>query len=124
MNVAMLGWEFPPFMSGGLGIHCLELTQGLAAHGSHVDFYMPRIGASSQAASNHKHVDVKQVDADPGIGPYGSGGGYARDFNRAVDLYNRRLAQSRPPSLPRLDHGPRRRRDQTPHGLAACLHPP
>jgi glycogen synthase len=37
---------------------------------------------------------VKQVDADPGIGPYGSGGGYARDFNRAVDLYNRRLVQA------------------------------
>ncbi len=37
----MLGWEFPPFVSGGLGIHCFELTRALAALGVEIDFFMP-----------------------------------------------------------------------------------
>ena len=44
MRVAMLGWEFPPFVSGGLGVHCYELTKCLAKSGVEVDFYMPRTG--------------------------------------------------------------------------------
>ncbi|VVC02102.1 D-inositol-3-phosphate glycosyltransferase [uncultured archaeon] len=44
MRVAMLGWEFPPFMSGGLGVHCYELTRALCAMGVEIDFYMPISG--------------------------------------------------------------------------------
>ena len=28
MRVFMLGWEFPPFISGGLGTACYGLTKG------------------------------------------------------------------------------------------------
>jgi glycogen synthase len=38
----MLGWEFPPHISGGLGTACLGLTQGLAHHGVEVLFLVPR----------------------------------------------------------------------------------
>jgi len=38
----MLGWEFPPFVSGGLGTHCFELTHALSALGVEIDFFMPR----------------------------------------------------------------------------------
>ncbi len=44
MHIAMLGWEFPPFVSGGLGVHCYELTKCLAKMNVEVDFYMPRTG--------------------------------------------------------------------------------
>lgn len=40
----MLGWEFPPFISGGLGVHCYHLTKELAQLGVQIDFYMPHTG--------------------------------------------------------------------------------
>ncbi len=42
MRVAMLGWELPPFVSGGLGVHCYYITRELAALGVEIDFYMPK----------------------------------------------------------------------------------
>ena len=38
----MLGWEFPPHISGGLGTACFGLTQGLCTHGVEVLFVVPR----------------------------------------------------------------------------------
>jgi hypothetical protein len=42
MRVLMLGWEFPPHISGGLGTACFGLTEGLAHHGVEVTFIVPR----------------------------------------------------------------------------------
>lgn len=42
MKVLMLGWEFPPHISGGLGTACFGLTQGLAHHGVEVLFVVPK----------------------------------------------------------------------------------
>jgi glycosyltransferase involved in cell wall biosynthesis len=39
----MLGWEFPPHISGGLGTACYGLTRGLAHHGVEVLFVAPRL---------------------------------------------------------------------------------
>ena len=39
----MLGWEFPPHISGGLGTACEGLTRGLASAGVHTTFLMPRV---------------------------------------------------------------------------------
>lgn len=41
MRIAMIGWEFPPFMSGGLATHCFFLTRELSKLGVEIDFYMP-----------------------------------------------------------------------------------
>ena len=38
----MIGWEFPPFMSGGLATHCYYLTRELAAQGVEIDLFMPK----------------------------------------------------------------------------------
>lgn len=38
----MLGWEFPPFISGGLGTACYGLTKGLGELGVEVYFILPR----------------------------------------------------------------------------------
>jgi glycogen(starch) synthase len=42
MRVFMLGWEFPPFISGGLGTACYGLTRALSAVGTDVMFVLPR----------------------------------------------------------------------------------
>lgn len=64
----MLGWEFPPFFSGGLGIACFGLTKALAERGVQVTFVMPfgPQGMSSPharilIASNLRNVKVKAV---------------------------------------------------------------
>ncbi|MXQ55151.1 glycosyltransferase family 4 protein [Shimazuella alba] len=41
MNVAMIGWEYPPQFSGGLGIHCQAITHGLTNLGISINFYLP-----------------------------------------------------------------------------------
>ena len=46
MNVFMLGWEFPPFISGGLGTACFGMTRAMSDLGHHVIFVLPRpVGA-------------------------------------------------------------------------------
>ncbi len=42
MRVFMLGWEFPPFISGGLGTACFGLTRALDRIGTEVTFILPR----------------------------------------------------------------------------------
>ena len=73
MKIAMLGWEFPPFMSGGLGIHCLELTTQLSKLGASIDFYMPHVAIAGdlRVAPHHKHLTIIEVEADPAMSPYG-----------------------------------------------------
>ncbi len=41
MKVFMLGWEFPPHISGGLGTACQGLTRGLSELGVEVSFVLP-----------------------------------------------------------------------------------
>jgi len=45
----MLGWEFPPFISGGLGTACYGLTKALDQLGIDVIFCLPKMVESSYA---------------------------------------------------------------------------
>ena len=47
MRILMLGWEFPPFISGGLGTACYGLTKALSDLGTEILFVLPR-GATNQ----------------------------------------------------------------------------
>ncbi|MGH2270764.1 glycosyltransferase [Anaerohalosphaeraceae bacterium U12dextr] len=51
MKVFMLGWEFPPFISGGLGTACHGLTRAMSDLGVEVIFVLPK--PFQQTASNH-----------------------------------------------------------------------
>ena len=42
MRILMLGWEFPPYISGGLGQACFGLTRALDAMGHDITFVLPR----------------------------------------------------------------------------------
>ncbi len=41
MKVLMLGWEFPPFISGGLGTACYGLTKAMSNMGAEIIFVLP-----------------------------------------------------------------------------------
>ena len=38
----MLGWEFPPFIAGGLGTACAGLTKSMVAQGHEITFVFPQ----------------------------------------------------------------------------------
>jgi len=42
LKVLMIGWELPPFNSGGLGVACLGLTKALAKKGVNITFVLPQ----------------------------------------------------------------------------------
>ncbi|MDR3363089.1 MAG: glycosyltransferase family 4 protein [Desulfovibrio sp.] len=48
MRILMLGWEFPPHISGGLGTACYGMTQALSKKGAEIIFVLPRISADGQ----------------------------------------------------------------------------
>lgn len=58
MKILMLGWEFPPFIAGGLGTACYGLTKALDALGHRVTFVLPKAVDRSHAS----HVDVLSPD--------------------------------------------------------------
>ncbi|MDA0975570.1 MAG: glycogen/starch synthase, partial [Planctomycetota bacterium] len=53
-RVLMLGWEFPPFITGGLGTACHGLTKALDRAGVPVTFVLPR----PIPADSSSHVDL------------------------------------------------------------------
>ena len=50
VRVLMLGWEFPPYISGGLGTACFGLTKALSRTGTDIVFVLPRAGGSEHAS--------------------------------------------------------------------------
>jgi len=46
----MLGWEFPPYISGGLGTACYGLTKALSHAGADILFVLPRAVGSEHAS--------------------------------------------------------------------------
>ncbi len=55
MRVLMLGWEFPPFISGGLGTACYGLTKAMSQLGADVLFLLPK-PVESQLSSHVRMV--------------------------------------------------------------------
>ena len=49
MRVFMLGWEFPPFISGGLGTACYGLTRAMDQLGMEIMFVLPKMVESEYA---------------------------------------------------------------------------
>lgn len=51
-GVYMIGWEYPPFNSGGLGVACEGITQALAQQNTQIYFTLPH----SFAQANHMQL--------------------------------------------------------------------
>lgn len=67
MRVLMLGWEFPPFIAGGLGTACHGLTKALDRRGIDVTFVLPR--AIDGSHSSHVELLAPLPPGSPVTGP-------------------------------------------------------
>jgi glycosyltransferase involved in cell wall biosynthesis len=82
----MLGWEFPPFKSGGLGTACYGLTKGLARQGVHVTFVMPVAPEGAKAefvklvGANQFGKNIKVLQIPSTLAPYQTADQYAEDY--------------------------------------------
>jgi glycogen(starch) synthase len=56
IKTIMLGWEFPPFISGGLGTACYGLTKAMGRTGMDVTFLLPRMNPVRFGAGNPGEV--------------------------------------------------------------------
>lgn len=63
MRILMLGWEFPPFIAGGLGVACYGLTRALDQLGHRVTFILPR----PVDRSHTSHVTLLSPDSPPPV---------------------------------------------------------
>ncbi|HLL90728.1 MAG TPA: glycogen/starch synthase, partial [Tepidisphaeraceae bacterium] len=61
MRVFMLGWEFPPFISGGLGTACYGLTKAMSSLGTDIMFVLPR--PVSTPFSTHLRIVSPRADS-------------------------------------------------------------
>ncbi len=76
MRILMLGWEFPPYIAGGLGVACHGLTRALDRAGHRVTFVLPKpIGQAidehvrlvSPAADSAAATTPGPVESDPSL---------------------------------------------------------
>lgn len=61
MKVLMFGWEFPPYISGGLGTASYGLTKGLAQQNVEILFVMPK-ASGEEDSSIGKIINASDVD--------------------------------------------------------------
>ena len=61
MKILMFGWEFPPYVSGGLGTACQGMVKGLAQLGHDIIFVMPG-PAIPQTDTRIKVVSTEKAD--------------------------------------------------------------
>ncbi len=66
MKTFMLGWEFPPFISGGLGTACYGLTKAMDRLGIHITFVLPKasdisFGSHVNMLSAEGHIKTEKV---------------------------------------------------------------
>jgi glycogen(starch) synthase len=84
MNILMLGWEFPPHISGGLGTACYGLTKGLSLLGAEVLFALPR--PTGAYAASHVRLLAASRGASPEPGGAGPISGWPGLHLRPLDV--------------------------------------
>jgi glycosyltransferase involved in cell wall biosynthesis len=68
----MLGWEFPPIVSGGLGVACYGLAKALNSHGVDVLFLLPKPRKTSATIARESRT-LTPLPPPPGL-PLGLNG--------------------------------------------------
>lgn len=63
MKILMLGWEFPPTISGGLGVASQGLAEAMAKKGNDVIFLLPKKN-DAQVSKNLRLVDASALSPD------------------------------------------------------------
>ena len=60
MRILMYGWEFPPHISGGLGVACFGMTKALSELGHQINFVLPKLKTNINAPN--PHVNLLSID--------------------------------------------------------------
>ena len=114
MNILMLGWELPPYNSGGLGVACYQMSKALALQGARIDFVVPYTAKHpeidfmkvhcaakltpsnrySMGAYDSKNFEIDTLDADSG--DLKSMRGVQRQYIKYVETL---VANSRPDAI-------------------------
>lgn len=105
MNILMLGWELPPYNSGGLGVACYHLARALAEQGAKIDFVLPysashpdtdfmKIHAGSSRQADTMVVDGSEAYAGRSVDESASIRSLQKDYRRYVERLVRRQAPS------------------------------
>ena len=97
MKVLVLGWEFPPAKTGGLGTHCYELVKNLGKRGINVLLFIPK--RSKNVKHNLENVEVVEVGSAI-HNPYNSvkpatifEEGYGWNFFDEVKAFNKKCVE-------------------------------
>jgi glycosyltransferase involved in cell wall biosynthesis len=110
IKTLMLGWEFPPFISGGLGAACYGLTKAMDHLGMHVTFVLPRMkpvrfvgGAAipggirrSSELLEQEFPNVRFRAVPSGLAPYGRFGPSAPPVRHATVTAKAELLEELP----------------------------
>lgn len=78
----MLGWELPPYNSGGLGVACYHLSKALAQEGAKIDFVLPY----SAEHPGTEHMDIYSATNLEPIHKFGLLGAYDSKYIKEHDL--------------------------------------
>jgi glycogen(starch) synthase len=65
MRVLMLGWEFPPYISGGLGTACRGLTDAMGRLQTRILFVLPRAVESVSETGSIEEVEPQPTSPHP-----------------------------------------------------------
>jgi glycogen synthase len=98
MQVLMIGWEFPPAKTGGLGTHCYELVKNLSQKGVGVTLLIPK--RSGNVQHDIPNVEIIEVGSTT-LNPYNSKRpdgqtfekGYGWNLFEEVKAYNKKCVE-------------------------------
>lgn len=103
----MLGWEFPPFISGGLGTACYGLTKAIDQLGIEIIFLLPKmveskytthvrlLSPSSQRLGTSKSTELKNVrfrTINSMLQPYSTPATYQKQMEETLRLKQKNLS--------------------------------
>jgi len=94
----MFGWEFPPFNSGGLGVACEGLVNGLASLGAQITFVLPKkmdyncdackfVFSGPRLRSGKYVAGVNTIEIDSPLSPYLTAESYESDLAIYADKH-------------------------------------
>jgi len=120
MKVFMLGWEFPPFISGGLGTACYGLTKAMYQLGVEVTFVLPtmveskysthvrllspgyQLSANTSKFSQLKNVAFRTIDSP--LQPYSTPDAYQQRIEQALKQ-KQKMHGGNPSAISGIDYG-------------------
>ncbi len=97
-KILMFGWEFPPFNSGGLGVACEGLVNGLASLGTQITFVLPKkmdydcdackfVYGHPWVRKERSANGVETIEVDSPLSPYLTSESYLQEYALYTNKY-------------------------------------